>query len=78
VILDWRYGAHGYKPRRCLGTGFIALWKGGETVAAAAAYYPPQFSVARLNVGTLDLERVHVGTLDVARKHVKTLEIDRG
>jgi hypothetical protein len=58
-------------------TGLLLTLGFGTGEVAAAAYYPPQFSVARLNVGTLVLERVHVGTLDVARKHVKTLEVER-
>jgi hypothetical protein len=70
AVLTLGFGAPG-------SIGLVLTLGLGTGEVAAAAYYPPQFSVARLNVGTLDLERVHVGTLDVARKHVKTLEVER-
>jgi hypothetical protein len=47
----------------------------GEEVEVA--YSAPAFTIARRNVGTLDIERLHVGALDVARKHVGTLEVER-
>jgi hypothetical protein len=45
--------------------------------AVEVVYAPPAFTIARRNVGTLDIERLHVGTLDIARKHVGTLEVER-
>jgi hypothetical protein len=63
-------------PARLLPMLLPALFRGvGEAVEVV--YAPPAFTIARRNVGTLDIERLHVGTLDIARKHVGTLEVER-